>query len=514
MRDHGLGLRPRILSLPFDGFGDDYRDFLLVFACTLALSILTYLQELTSFSFVFDDYIQLRGNTASWSENGRWMADLLYNLVLQSSISPTLWLLLGLAILSATATLIVFVIGHSEVISSTFAAYIIVGTPYVHEIMHYNSQSLLYPMAVSLATFAIVAVQPKFASIFAASITFAMAIGIYQVAIGYFLTIAVCLFLARVSNSQPSPLPLRSFRLVDWTLAAALATATGLTIYWLVTEAYFLATDAPRNVRMSLNFDLSHIIEGIVGSHAIHARTLSSLLEASGGYADVSRYLLMSFLLGAVVVSSWVALRSKGVMNFGFVVMLWGVLIAAPLSYTLPLTSSLGKPRLLGPFGVVLGFAVLLSFRMASRYVRVVMVAAVVVLIVAMVIRSNRLQFENQMQNIEDFALSVRILSRIESDPDFDPQKRYALILIGKSPRNPDWGVLGKHGIYGSIGGSAFYADWSKRHIFLYQGFNFRRPTPEQRALAEDYAERSRPWPDDSAVEVTGDVIIVVLPNA
>jgi hypothetical protein len=87
-------------------------------------------------------------------------------------------------------------------------------------------------------------------------------------------------------------------------------------------------------------------------------------------------------------------------------------------------------------------------------------------------------------------------------------------MVVGKAPRSPDWGVLGKHGIYGSIGGSAYYADWSKRHIFLYQGYSFLQPTPEQQALAENYARQAQPWPHDSAVEVIDDVIIVILPDA
>jgi hypothetical protein len=172
---------------------------------------------------------------------------------------------------------------------------------------------------------------------------------------------------------------------------------------------------------MTVDFNFWRILQRIFG---LYDRTLSSLFEANAGYADVSRYLLVSFLLTGLTVSFWVALRSKGAINAGFVLMLWGLLIAAPLSYMLPLTGGLGKPRLLGPFGVVLGFAVLLSFRMSSRYLRIVMVVASVVLIVSMVIRTNRLQFEAQMRNVSDFALSVRILARIETNPDFDREKR------------------------------------------------------------------------------------------
>ena len=115
-----------------------------------------------------------------------------------------------------------------------------------------------------------------------------------------------------------------------------------------------------------------------------------------------------------------------------------------------------------------------------------------------------------------DETLLNRILTRIETNPEFTNYKDQAIVFVGKlsdSEKPENYSLSTSHKPIKPIYQSAFQASWSQRGIFATKGIRLKKASEKDVLAAYEYAQRHEVWPHKESVAIENDLIIIVFEN-
>lgn len=166
-------------------------------------------------------------------------------------------------------------------------------------------------------------------------------------------------------------------------------------------------------------------------------------------------------------------------------------------------------PRVKEHVGVLWACALVVPFYCAGRRVKRLLLLIAAVAIASFISVSNGILSDQIRLNNRDRLFANRVLTRLETLPDF-PQVDVVAIPTNGWPdpfRYEVWLQATRHG-----GGPAFSVNWAKVNILReISGYDLRNASASEMEIARDYCRKVEIWPAESSVVIRDQMAIICL---
>ena len=512
-----------------DLFVPSRREWIL-FGILLLLSIIIRGPSIFSLTFQTDDYAVLGvkswiswADTAWLSWEGRSFGRIVS--VLADRLGGGLLGAAGLYAFTLNLSLIVFSLAvlrfwqaqSSSMIVQLIAAATIIFFPYNSELFSYRFASLLYAVSWMLAACALL-MRPK--TLFAHGIMLILLIfsfATFQVVAAWIavaIIFAIIQFLffppANVADEKINKTQLDWFNAIKSIICVS---ASALIIYLIFAKLLIAMFPPIKEDRTSL-LALHNIPERMqdLWQYFIYTIRWDFFIP------EITRfvmYLLLFFLIVNIIIKNRNLSFFGGFCGYSIQVFnifsLLSLLVLgwfASVALVLIVEIFYPAPRSVSAFGVWWGGVFYFAFiGVKSRAVNYMLMALCLLVLTSFMLVSNRSQFDQLRINSWDRLLASRILSRMETQPNYSDVQRLAIVGDWEYPiklATQRW----------NMNASGFSEEWSRVPLFVeISGLPFQKASSEEMKEAERVAATMPHWPHQGCICVIGEVLVVNFKN-
>jgi len=493
----------------------EYQEWQGVFWACCALNILAYLGYIVHFTYAVDDY-GLIFTKANHIAHGRWFAGFIYNILLQKSFMPSL------APIIAMTCYILTGIGFCKLWNTSKKTSLLVIAlwslhPYLLDAYTFRISTILFSVVYLIAVTSLSLVSKGKRGFAVAVVLFYLTLSSYQVTLGFAVSVVMVQVLLTSYRDDFSKDSIR--KAIHLLSSYGFMLVLSVAGYLVITKLLFFILDVEVNPRFQQGVisDLGHLkIKAGFVMVVLFAR-LMPLKEFVLPF--MGKLVMFVVTLGAIVT----VMKRPSKISRRLLVILW--LIFIPLGavlFTLPL-ESLSLPWRTC-MGLVVFFVGMLALTQESNLllIRRTGITCACFLIVYFILNNNTIIYKHHLTNQKDFIMGTRIISKIQSLEDYQPDMELA--VLGRVPKH-EFSIEGKglleilHGYIKhcsvqrySITRSAFQADYSKYAFLLkYLNLELKECSPDSLERARVALKDKLPWPDPSSVFIHDDIVVVVL---
>lgn len=499
----GLGIR-----------GDEWRSFMLA----LVLVAVARAQVAFDFTYAADDYRAIVAGFGSVSgalvKEGRFGTYLLSKVFEAVGFDPvrapfiTVLASIFLAVWSANAVLRLW----SHDVPRTLRVMLLViiaAHPYTTEILGFRNIAIYHLLAFALAVAAIVISRLNFWGLLVSSVMFAMSLTMYQVPLSY-VSIVICFDVALRAIrhfTQGEAVP-TAYSLRDRSFYARMVTvAVGFSLYFVGLK---ITTHGVPPHPFSVPISLSQVPERLrtYGLDLLYGHFVSGTAYAR---PLVTRPILFIplLLVATAVIELVVCARDRSQSLLAAAVALVAPVLAGFAMLGIPLffTVLWLPPRVLATIGLVWAGVAIIAISVRRLIPQQVFVVLLGLVTFSFIAQNNQIFIDQARVATRDHNLAIRVLSKLEEQPNFSDMK--AIASVG---RRLDTGApmpTATHGFNDS--------NWEYQWVIApmlteLSGYPMRPAYQPEIDEAEAYCKEHGHWPAAESVVIRGELAIICLP--
>ncbi len=495
-----------------------YQEWKIIFWICFILNIISYLGFIVYHTYTSDDYLFYLSEV-NHIDHGRWFAGFIYNTLLQHNYMPTLSPIIAIIINIFTGILISKLWRLSKE-TSLIVILLWCIHPYNLEAFNFRISTIIIPLSYLIASISILIASKGYRSFILSIILFYCAISIYQVAIGFTVALISIQFLLDVYRDNISTQSLRkaSRILIKYISMMFLATIMYMIITKLMTNLFELNMHG--RYQKGTTFNLKEIAKNFAYlSFSLSLRTLpigEFILPFIGKLLIFSTYIIAAITI----------FKKQATFLRRCFLVIW--LISIPLVaflYLLPLEGIGHSLPWRMCMGVVIFFigTVALTQESTSMLIRRSVNFSSVFLIIYFIFCNNSNIYKQHLANKDDYVMATRIISRIQSLPNYKPNMDLAIIgqynkrvPFSRNSRDlldmlPEY-YLHHASRHFSITQSAFNNNNGKYAILTkYMKLECQKAKRDEYQNALDASKSRSAWPSKDSIFINNNTVVLIL---
>lgn len=499
-----------------------YRNALFI---VLLINILAFGQELVSFTMVWDDYNQIIWHeSGKWINHGRWFLDAIYFFLLGGWYAPFLYTLLGITISTISALLICHLWNISKLFEVILVASSISTYPLMTDVYEWETNKVAIPLANLLAITSVWITRNKKGSILFGAIFIMLSLATYQTSVHFAIETIIFILLIKILTNK---LDKENIKLIlKKTLWPRIITIGLGGIFYIVSlkiaiqfqpelksSRYGRLISSFWELRHKFNIQIEQALDLLFQSHDLFPFSLQLLTS--------TLFVAAAYNLTLIIFSRNESIFQR-VIHFTVVLLIF---VTALFSYQLifiPSTSILQSYRTLSSFSVVMGALVTISTVFSrNTFERNGVFIASILLIFGFITQNNVEYTRRYFINLHDWHLANRILTRIETHPDFEKAlSKHQIAMIGLPTFLGDLKLLQqeKSSLYLEKPPSSMHMAVIDFILSIYfENYTVIRVVPWRKnslnfvpKSAIDYACNHNSWPHPDSIKILNDGLIVI----
>jgi hypothetical protein len=487
------------------------------FLIAIALVAVSRAQAAFDYTYAVDDYRAIVDGFGSVSHAlivegrfGTYLLSKLFEIIGYDPMRAPLITILASIFLSVWTANAVLRLWSYELPDTLRAALltIIAAHPYTSEILTFRNIAIYHLLAFALAGAAILISRLNFFGIIFSSLIFSSALTFYQVPINY-ISIFICFDVSlRVVRHflHGDDVPF-AYSLQDHSFRARLLTfVIGFTLYWICLK---VSTYGLPPHPFSVMIELNQIPDRL---QTYGLKLLYGHFVTGTAYENplVPRAILLIPLLLVAASVLELAVRPKDRLGsvLAAVVVLATPLIAgfAMLGIPLLFTVLWLPPRVLADIGLVWAGVAVIAISVRSIIPQRIFALVLGLAVFAFIVQDNQIFIDQARVATRDHNLALRLISRLEEQPNFSAMK--AIATVGK---RLDTGAPIPTAMHG-FNDSNFEYQWGIAPMLAeLSGIPIRPAYQPEITDAQAYCKGRAPWPTWDSVVIRGELAIVCL---
>lgn len=491
---------------------DERRSFLIA----LALVALARAQAASEFTYAVDDYRAfINGFDFLWRAliiEGRFGTYMLSEAFAMIGYDPmrapivTIVVSVFLSTWVANAVLRLWSYEIPQVLR-VFLMVIIAAHPYTTEILTFRNIAIYHVLAFALAMAAMLLSRPTIWGLLISSVVFALALSLYQIPVNQ-ISVFLCFDLAlrilrQLSSREDVP---AAYSLRDRSFYARILTfVLGFVLYFILLKLSTLGFPSHKNSSL-VEF---HEIPGrlIVGANLLYGHFVSGTAYTVALVPPVVLAILLLLVAAAVLE---LILRPKGRSKAALAIV---IVVAAPIiagfaMLGIPLLVKVMwlPPRVLATIGLVWAGVAVMTISVRRLIPQSILTATLGVVAFAFIVQNHQIFIDQARVATRDHNLAVRLISRLEDQPNFSDMKR--VVVAGK---RVDTGAPILSGMHG-FNDSNFSHWWAIAPMLTeLSGISIKPGGAPEMDEAKTHCQTQAPWPAPGAVVIRGELAIICL---
>lgn len=491
---------------------DERRSFL------IALVLVSFARAQAAFDFTYavDDYRQIIDGLSSISEalimQGRfgiyWLSELFEIVGFDPVRAPFITIVASVFLSAWMGNALLRLWSHElPDFIRAFLIVIIAAHPYTSEILTFRGIAIYHILAFTLATVAIVIAKPGVWGVLVSSLVLSAALTLYQIPLNY-ISVFICFDIALrairylVKNEQVP---------IDYTLwdrsfhARILSVFIGFALYWVWLK---LSTYGHPPLNRSVMVGVDQIPDRLLyGFNALYGHFVTGTIY---GTSLVPKAILAIPLLLVVVALMELIIRAKDPRRTttALAIVASTPVIAGLAMMGAPLFLDVLwiPPRMLPQIGLVWVGVAVVTLTVRRMIPPQIFTATLGLVVFSFIVQNNQIFIDQARVATRDHNLALRLVERLEGQPNFPAMK--VIALVG---RREDIGAPMPTGIAG-FNDSNFGYRWAVAPMVTeLTGIPLRPANHETQAEAEQYCKEHAHWPAPDAATIRGELAIVCL---
>lgn len=454
------------------------------------------------------------------SLEGRWTHDLIYLFQGRSGI-VFFQTLIAIFIQILAGILFAVALNRKGDASLIISASIVSLMPYVNDYYGFPGDSIMFAVGDLLAVTGVLIPKKNIKYVLASAFVFQLSIACYQPKIATICAISASyslfLFADWDGSEENIKVILRSIML----LAAACLAGAGM--YFLVLKSLYILDLIPSSEHFARRLSVASLdqipkhIKFVIKDIYQRLFTPEAIIPQYVKYITV----MVSFISICISIVYIAILKTAQYLRVMVLIFIATTLVFLICSVDMTFILSpnsywySGSGRFRTTFGFMIAAMIMMAIKTGRNYYNNIALIAVTVMVHSYIVTNASINQQARLNNIVEFAYVNRILSRIESQPGFDYNKKYNIVVFGYLPLlmiPPQFVGAPTDTFVSNLSNTSFILYRQTEMLNWFAGKQtFTILTNEQLDKAKDYASTHNPYPADDSIRLFEDGLIVVI---
>jgi len=453
------------------------------------------------------------------SQEGRWAHDLIYLFQGGSGIA-FFQTVIAISIQILTGMLFAVALNRKDNTGLIVSASIVSLIPYVNDYYGFPGDSIMFAVGDLLAVTGVLIPRKSIKHVLASAFVFQLSIACYQPKVATICVVSAVYSLFLLADWDGGRENLKAILKSIMLLVAAVLAGAGM--YLLVLKSLYIFDLIPSGqhfarrlsvasldqIAQNIKFVITDIYnrlfipETLIPQYVKHIAAVVSFISICISILSITilktaRYHKIAVLI-AIVIALIFSLFS---VDIAFII--------SPNSYWYS-----GSGRFRTTFGFLVAAMMIIAIKAGRNNYNNIALIAVAIMIHSYIITNASIGQQARLKNIAEFAYVSRILSRIESQPGFDYDKKYRIAIFGYFPlfMVRQYAEMPTDTVVSNLTNTSFIRYRQAEMLNWFAGKQaFEVVTREQFDQVETYASTHDPYPSGDSVKLFEDGLIVVI---
>lgn len=384
---------------------------------------------------------------------------------------------------------------------------IIAAHPYTSEILTFRNIAIYHVLAFAMAMAAMLLSRPTIWGLLISSFVFSLALSLYQIPLNM-ISVFLCFDLAlrvvrhllfREDVTAAYSLRDRSF------YARILTFFLGFALYFVLLKISTLGFPAHKNSALVEFYEIPGRL--MVGANLLYGHFVTGAAYTTALVPPAILAILL-LLLAAAVFELVLRPKDRGRTALAVLIVVATPIIAGFAMLGIPLLVKVMwlPPRVLATIGLVWAGVAVMTISVRRLVPQSLLAAALGVVAFAFIVQNHQIFIDQARVATRDHNLAVRLISRLEEQPNFSAMNR--VVVAGK---RFDTGAPIPTAMHG-FNDSNFSHWWAIAPMLTeLSGISITPGSQPEMGEAKAYCQTQAPWPAPGAVTIRGELAIICL---